>query len=362
MLSLLFYIAVRPEGDPVTRFEKYMRSVSSLKVDMDLKVSGVKEIGNGYFQAKQPNFVLWVMKWGPSDFSFSSAGDEIVAIEKFKKVYREYGAVGRLFIPESDISSTPEYGFPLPLLSGSLTSLLPNGVHFSGQGKALVEKVPVDVVRAEFTTPSAKVTVQAKVDEKGRLLECVTTYGGGGPSQIRTLTFKNYRANQALSEASFRTPIPKGFTPQTLPADAFPVNFGERMPLDGWKPVSGSGDIKTLAQNKVLFVAIGDPNCEVSVRAAKTVASLAKDVEAKGGISVAICPASSSPQPVYTTIPNFYDPTGKIYPRLRAPGTPMFFLVSPKGLVTRVWYGFDEAQAAEFVKDALEWVDPKKGG
>src|SRR5688572_22975191 len=224
MLSLLFYIAVRPQDDPVARFEKYMRSATSLKVDMSLMLSGVKDIGRGYFQAKRPDHVLWVMKWGKSDFSFSSAGDEIVAIERSTKIYREYGPVGRLFIPEPDISSTPEYGFPLPLISGTLKSLIPDGVRFSTRGTSTVEKVPVDVIMAEFTSPSARVSVQAKVDAKGRLLESVTTYGDGASSQTRTQRFHNYSVNLPLSNASFATPVPKGFVSQTLPADAISVN------------------------------------------------------------------------------------------------------------------------------------------
>jgi hypothetical protein len=34
----------------------------------------------------------------------------------------------------------------------------------------------------------------------------------------------------------------------------------------------------------------------------------------------------------------------------------MFFLTTSKGIVTRVWYGFDPAGAEEFKKDALDWV------
>lgn len=362
MLSLLFYIAVRPQDDPEARFEKFIRSATSLRVDMRMKVSGVSDIGKGYFMAKRPDHVLWVMKWGKSDFSFSSAGNEIVAIEKSNRLYRQYGAVGRLFVPESDISSTPEYGFPLALLSGSLLPLVPDGMRFTSAGKTTINGVSADVIKAAFATPNGRVTVTASIDAKGKLMECTTAYGEGPTQETRALTFTNYAVNKHLSDALFKTSVPKGFISQTLPGDAYPINVGEKMPLEGWKPVSGSGDLKALSQNKVLFIAIGDPHCEVSVRAARTVANLAREVEAKGGAAVAICPTSSSPQPVYSSLSNFYDPTGKVFDRLRTPGTPTFFLVSPRGIVTRVWYGFDTGQAAEFVKDALEWVDSKKGG
>ena len=362
MLSLLYYLAVLPQDDPVALHEKFLRSTNSFRVDMSMKVSTTKAEGKGFFQIKRPTHLLFHMKWGASDFSFSCAGNENVAIERANKRYREYGAVGRLFVPETDISMTPQYGFPLPLLAGSLRALTPEQARFTNLGKGDFEGAKVNVVRSQFTTMGGKVTITAKIDPKGKLLEYSTTEGEGAQTVVTTLSFRNYVVGTALQDASFVTPIPKGFVPQTLPADNYPVNFQESMPLEGWKPVSGSGDLKSLAQNKVLFIAIGDPNCEVSVRAAGTVANLAKEVQAKGGVPVAISPALSSPQAVYTTIPNFYDPTGKIFARLRIPGTPMFFLVSPKGLVTRLWYGFNEEEAAEFTKDVLEWVDPKKGG
>ena len=362
MLSLLLYIAIRPQDDPVARLEKFLRSTSSFRVDMSMKVSSSEAVGKGSFQIKRPAHLLFTMKWGASDFSFSCVENESVAIERQTKRYREYGAVGRLFTPEPDISVTPQYAFPLPLLAGSLHALTPERVKFANMGTSDFEGVKVDNVRARFTTAAGILTITAKIDPQGKLIEYSTTMGEGTESLSVTLSFRNYLIGTEFKDASFHTPIPKGFAPQTLPADPSPIDVGEKMPLDGWKPISGSRELKGIAQNKVLFIAIGDPACEVSARAARTVANLAKEVEAKGGASVAICPAAQSPKPVYTTIPNFYDPTGKVFARLRTPGTPMFFLVSPRGLVTRVWYGFDNGQAAEFTKDALEWVDRKKGG
>jgi len=361
MLSLLFYVAIRPQEDPIAQHEKFLRSANSFKVDMTMKVSTSKDEGKGFFQIKRPAHLLFQMKWGASDFSFSCAENENVAIEREIKRYREYGAVGRLFVPETDISLTPQYGFPLALLAGSLRALTPERARFTNVGTGQFDGAKVNVVQSKFATMTANVTLTAKIDTKGKLVEYSIAEGDGPQAVVTTLSFRNYVINPTLKETSFLTPIPKGFVPQTLPADNYPINFGETMPLDGWKPVSGSADLKGLANNKVLFVVIGDPNCEVSLRAAKTVAGLAKDVEAKGGVSVAICPASSAPQPIYTTVPNFYDPTGKLYARLRTPGTPMFFIVSPKGLITRVWLGFDPEKAGEFVKDALEWVDPNRG-
>ena len=360
MLSLLFYFAVGPQEDAAARFEKFMRSANSLKVDMGLKVSSVAEQGKGLFQMKRPEHLLFAMKWRMSDYSFSIAGEQCVAIERGSKVFREYGAIGRYFLPEPDISATSEYAFPLPLLTGSLRFVVPTGVKFVAAGKTTFDGAPADLVRAQYTVPGTNVTVEGKIDKQGKLLEFTTKYGGDEP-QIRSLSFRNYRVNPTLSDSSFVTEIPVGYTARTLPPDSHPIEFGESWPMDNWMPVSGSGNLKALAQNRVLFIAIGDPDCEASMRSVRAIDALAKRIEDKGGVSVAICPSQSSPKPVYKSVPNFYDPTGRLFSRLRIPGTPIFYLVSPKGTVTRLWYGFDSAQSAEFAKDVLEWVDPNKG-
>ena len=358
MLSLLLFVAVQPQNDAVSRFEKYMRSATTLRVDMGLKGSSEPGVGKGSFLIKRPGHVLFQMKWGASDYVFSCMPDESIALEKGKKLYREYGAVGQLFLPEPDISSTPEYAFPLPLLAGSLRALAPQGTKFETVGKS----GSTDLVRAHFATPMADITIEAKIDATGKLLECTRTVHGMPKSDVTTQSFKNYVINKPVADASFAIEIPKEFVPQTLPDDSYPLNVEEKWPIEGWISVDGTASLKSIAQNKVLFIAVGDTTCEVSQRSVSAVDQLAKDVVVKGGAAIAICPTKSSPKPIYKGVPNFYDPSGKILQRLRAPGTPIFFLVSPKGYVTRVWYGFDGALTSEFVKDVLDWVDPKKGG
>lgn len=339
-----------------------MRDAKSFTANIHMSTTVDKTPATGSIAIKRPLFVLFRMKWGKSDYSFSSLPDYVVAIERGNRRYREYGSQGRLFVPETEISQTPEYGFPAPLLAGTLRSIVPPGTTFKASGKETVEGVPVDVVRARYTTQFGTVDVMAKIDAQGKLLYYERDSKSGEGNMTTRLSFSGYKINPTLSDASFRTPLPLGFVPETLPADSYPLNVGEKMSFEGWKPLSGTSSLSGMSSKKVTFLAISEPGCEVSIRSTRTIDQLKNQLESRGVACAALSLSTASNQtPVFRTLATFFDPTGKAPGLLRAPGTPLFLLVSDTGVVTRVWYGFDNGQGGNFVQDVLSWIEKSKG-
>lgn len=357
MLTILFLAAMNSQAEPVARFETFMKGARTFSADLEFTASGRPAIGKGTFHVKRPGYLLFRMVWDKSDFSFSIGPKSAIAIERADKVYREYGALGRMFIPDTDISDTPMYSLPVALMLGSLDAIVPDGVKFESGGTADIEGVKVDVVRASFDTQAGHVVQKVMIDGSGRPLQFIREVSGGGRSFVATIKTANYKINIPLEDEFFEVPPPLGFVPQTLPADAYPLNVGERITLAGWKKLAAKEELSALASGKSLFLAVTEPSCEVSKSAATVVAKLVKEIEAKGGVSAAINIDSNSTQPVaFSGLPTYVDPNGKLVESLRVPGTPLFLLVDPKGVVSRVWLGFDPAEADAFRADVLEWV------
>lgn len=362
MISLIALAVFKPSEDPVERFDQFMRTAKSVSVDLELKVSASPAVGKGRFLMTRPGHLLYKMKWGPSDYSFSITPQLSVTIEHADKVYREYGAIGRFFIPENDISRSAEYGLPIPLLAGQLNALVPVGVSMKSGPKSTHAGATVDTAIGNYATQTSRVTVTAKIDSAGRLVQYETVHRSGSQTLSISLAFDNYRINPDLMPADFETPLPNGYVPESLPPGSYPLNVGERFSTEGWRPLSDGPSLRDLAAGKPLFLAISDVDCEVSQRSALMVDQLAKQIAAKGGASAALSLSSSPSQaPIYRSIPNFYEPNGTADSRLRAPGTPMFLLVSPKGVVRRVWLGFDNSKSGAFVSDVLEWLTKPEG-
>lgn len=337
-----------------------MKSAKTFTANLRMTVSGAPDEGAGSISVKAPDYLVFKMKWGKSDYSFSVRQNDIVAIERESKTYREYGGIGGFFIPEPDISRTPAYGFPAAIMAGTLKAMVPDGVPLKADGKGTIEGVAVDYVSGTWQVQVGSITARAAIDGLGRPVEFERKLSGNNGAFTR-IRVGGYRVNEPMSPADFATPIPAGFVPETLPADSYPVNVGEKFPLKGWTALSGSANLETLTAKKVLFLAVGSPHCEASKRAAASVRAIAKSVESKGGVAAAISTDPAKGQsPVFATIPNFYDPKGQAFDRLRAPGTPMFFLIAPNGRVTRVWYGFDVAKTGAFSNDVLTWVEKSK--
>lgn len=361
MISLIALAIIKPQDNPVERFDQYIRSAKTISVDLELKHSGVSNLGKGSFQAKNSGFLLFKMKWGPSDYSFSITPEYVVSIEHGNKVYREYGPVGRMFVPDSDISRTAEYGLPIALVAGSLNSMVPDGVRLKPGPKSTHEGATVDTAVAEYATQTGQISVTAKVDSAGRLVHYQTKMTGGGPTTTIEVSLANYRINTDIEDSDFVTPLPNGYVPETLPPASYPINFGEKLPMDGWTPLAGAESFAGLTRDKVLFVAISDSDCDVSRRSAQAVDQLCNQLKSKGVACAAITlDASDMQAPVFRTLPNYFDPSGKASDRLRVPGTPLFLMVSPKGVVHRVWLGFDNAKVGEFTADVLGWIEKAK--
>ncbi len=359
MLTLLLLSVVKPADSPVDRFQNYMKGVKDLSVSLRMTVDKDPSVGTGFLRVNRPKHFVYRMKWSGHDYSFSINGPDALAIERSTKVYREYPG-GGFFIPEADISPVPDYGFPVALMAGSLRAMAPGGVQFKAEGKKDVDGVAVDQVTANWAIQFGSITLRAWIDAAGRLVGYERIVVGPNANTVR-MKIANYRINASPPASDFATPIPLGFVPETLPPDNYPLNVGERVPMKSWKPLTGNKSLASMTAKKIAFYAIGDPNCEVSRRSAATIQNLTKRVVAKGGTAVALSVDRSAKQTaVYRGLSTFFDPTGHGADDLRTPGTPMFLLTAANGRVTRIWYGFNVAKAAEFTADVLAWVEISK--
>ncbi|HVL38566.1 MAG TPA: hypothetical protein VM328_04160, partial [Fimbriimonadaceae bacterium] len=107
MFSVLL-IAMQGESDAaLNRFAGYMKGLDAMSVKMKITADGSPITGDGTLKFQKPERLLYTVKAGTIDYSFSLSEEGILEIERGIKKYSQFGRVGRLVVPQSKISALP---------------------------------------------------------------------------------------------------------------------------------------------------------------------------------------------------------------------------------------------------------------
>lgn len=349
-----------PAAQALDRFQSFVSQASAISVS--IKLSGVGAFtATGRFLMEKPGRVLYAAAGSGLDYSFSSTEEGVVEIERSMKRYDEFPPQGKVVAPRSRISDAPGVGFPSVFVFGSIREIWPEDATIKHAGTETLGGVKVDRVHADYSVERGEGSSDVYIDEAGRLMRLVLMTEIQGVKSSFTHEYSDYRT-EPLGIAAFRTPIPVGFVPHTLPAATGYLD--EQEPLRGTRFVDGEGhpvDLKF--QGKGALIALTGPDCGPTARAQELMRRLRGKAKSLGwGFEEISTAVSASSAKAWTGADRvLFDPQGRAWDSLGAQGTPSLLLVNSRGGRLRYWYGFDPANTADVEADvlaALEGKDP----
>jgi hypothetical protein len=278
-----------------SKFRRMVTGARTLSVQLSIKQEGNPIPGHAVFMISRPNKLYYHLTWGKDDYTFTVVNGRATEVDLGKKVYDEYAVPG-------------------------LTGPAGNSSDFNSF-------FPAVFVREEVVLPAQS------FDDSGHLK--AYAIGSGAQGDKNVITFSDYKLNAPIPDSKFVPNIPAGLTAHQIPQPAPPIQIGSSLP--DLRLVDNSGKPATLVQaigGKHAIVAYLDSTCQPSVSA---LAALQKIK----GTQVVVLDASPKGNLKTGSLPAYHDPKGSIGAAIRAPMTPLMFLVDSRGNVVNVWYGFD---------------------
>jgi hypothetical protein len=348
MLTALLLAALAPDPNPaLDRLAKFFQESPHLSADLAVHARNSPSAGQGRLVLSRPNRMLFTMRFGDSQFRYSATEEGVVEIADHDRIYKEGHPLPRLFVPESSLSYMSVFAFPAVFIPGDLRQLV-TGMTFRHEGVEQVRGVDTDRVVGSYDDPEGTSTIETWIDVAGRPLRYKMNYLTAGGRVESTIDLSNYEVTGPKDLKEFHLDLPNGYVPDALPREPWPLEVGEAFPIDGWQR---KGSAQELFREPTL-VAVLDASCAASQRALGALKALGADHP----LVVVATDRGGTTFPELSEGPTLYDPQGKALLRLRAAGTPFFFVVQKGGAVARRWYGFapDREKAfLEAMRDAL---------
>lgn len=332
------------EPPALDRLLQFLQGADRLKVNFTAKIGdGKEQPAAGTIAWDRPDQMLFRVRFEGNSYTFAVGKKRTIEIDGASHRYVESAAFGQVAPPVGMLSGLPDFTFPHILLSQSKGDLAPGRFGYRANGTALLSNVQTD----RITGDTGRGKIDLFIDRAGRLIRYVAMQDTGeGPTRV-TFDFTHYEVNGKLPPDLFSPAIPAGFDAAMLPREVAPIQSGEQFP-GGWKRVgTGAGEPWSgVERTLIVFVAGQDPpaaHAAVSLKALAAKVRLAYlSADPKGAVPSGYPPAAT-----------YVDPKGDAYSKLRAPGTPMFFLTDTGGRVIRLWFGFDRAKRAQFEQEVL---------
>ncbi|MEA2551843.1 MAG: AhpC/TSA family [Fimbriimonadaceae bacterium] len=303
-------VAASPQQSPdaYDRFVEYLNAAQTLSVHIEFRRQGVDAPGHADLTIVRPDKLRFEVKWGTEDYTYSVVDGHAVEVDRSTKTYDEYPVRQGLPCPQATASSW-------------VTALFP------------------EIFTSKENRPPA-----SGIDDAGR----ITTYAivSGDPAVKTDFTFSEYKVNEAVADSAFALAAPLGYRSVTTARFPPAWQIGEQLPM-GLLAKTGSNepvDILQSMSGKPAVIAVLSPDCPPGLasipmlKAIKNAQVLVFNVDVKGK------DIQTAPMPTY------YDPKGEMYNLVRAPLTPLFYLVDGKGKILNLWYGFDRTKPEALAK------------
>lgn len=288
------------------KFRKLIDSSNTLSVQIEITQKGNPALGHAELILKRPDKLYYHLDWGKAQYTYTVLNGEGTEVDQLNKVYDEYAVPGWTQ-PAANGSDWMVSYFPTPFVS---------------------EK---NVLPARF------------FDDEGHLLHYSIGSGDQSDFTTNTLQFTNYVVNSDVPDSKFKLTVPAGYSVYGTPRPAPPFRIGATIPDIELSSTAGRRTKLLQATNrKPALLAYLDPTSEPCVASISVLRHMK-------GVSAIILDASSNGAGFKSSrMPVYFDPKGGLDSSLRAPMTPLFYLIDGKCKVLNVWYGFDRDQPEKF--------------
>jgi hypothetical protein len=350
LLSLLLLLTPADADAVINRCDAFLRSAKTLSVRVEATTSGKLGKGVGSFTFRAPSEVAFKMKWGSEVYTYWGGAKGGLELEADSRAYDESIYSKASTGPLCRISDIATNGYPAMLLPGSLKRFLPEAGTKKVLGNEQIAGEPTDHLQISADGPSGKLEIDMWVRKDGALVKYGLSVASLGRTSKSSIVFTDYGVDKPLSAGTFVAAIPRGYMPHAFEDIPKPIEPGEVVPVTGWvDAVTGKpADLAKGPSGKRLLVVVA-ANCKPSARAIDAVRELSSSVP------VWVLNTTKTPSKAWAQsgLRLCHDPTGKNLAKLSAPGTPFFILIDAKGVVQRLWYGFEVNAAQAFKKDVL---------
>jgi hypothetical protein len=353
MMLTLALIVLQSDADAVIeRFNRFVMAAKTIYVDVRMEKPGMAP-GTGRFWVEFPGRMALEFKMPGVDYRYGVLEGTCTEVERTEKEFDEYEWLGVLSPGHSRISSVSEYALPIPLFARNVRATAPRNAKFGLDGQEESNGKKSDWLKVRFNDDVSRSEIRALIDEHGKLLRYERKVESQGRSDITNLILTGYVLNRVFPRAVFETNIPVGYLPYALPQPSYPLEIGMAAPLRGWRnAVSGQAMNLEVPAGKHLLLAVLDRNCPPSETARRELGA--------GNDAWTVQYLSLGRTAGEAVVGSAFDPSGIQIGKLRVPGTPMFYLVSPGGTIKGLWHGFGEGKKATMEKDIRDIIAGKR--
>jgi hypothetical protein len=321
---------------PLARYAHYAAANPSLQVHYSVSLNG-GALAEGSFKFHRPDLLLAKASGSRVDYTLSITPKDYLEFEGKSEddsgapaqEYDEYPPAAQIYFNDTDISPWGGIAIPSILLADNLKR------YFSPKTTVTREGAN-DMLYDKLTGRAGVSETWAMIDSEGKILSLRRKTASQMGTQELAWKFSDYKKLTDISERSFEAQIPLGFKPHSVQRLARPLPIGAATPTSGWIQNGKPIDLRAAAGHKPFLLIYTESDSipgQAAVKWSKGLSGLPVFVIAPGGIS---------------------DPDGKRLNLLRAPGSPMFYLIDGAGKVKKLWFGFDPDQATEFKSDVLQ--------
>lgn len=338
MLSAILATAVASPNAPtmLARVDDFLRSANRLSIEFRVTDGNMPGFGTGKMTLDRPSKVRATVRWGASSYEYINDGRHLVELDHRNRLAAESRSI-RTLAPPNRLTESLGAFLPRMIVMGNFSGSIPENAKVTVSPVA-DEGTPATQIFARAEGPNGTFEMTVRIDSGNRpVFVKVVSDSVMGRSEM-SYRFSNFLVNPALPPDFFAPRIPVGYAPEFLSGFEWPRVPGDPFPTKGWNPVRGS-NWTTATRGKRFLAFYGRSDCAVTRR---TMADfpLIDDAVRAGRISPVLLwegALPATPWPVFLVTDEGRDI------ELTTPGSPAFWLVDDKGIVSHLWYGWNSS-------------------
>jgi outer membrane lipoprotein-sorting protein len=345
VLILALLMPVQRPDQVLERFFAYQRGLTSLRVEIALEVGAQRRKGTATLIYQKPQRTRFDLKMAGSDYSFASTEQGSVEIDWAAKQFDERPWASTLGYPPPRMTEVNFALFPDALIYFSRDQMMPKDAEVEFRGQEHISGQSVDHIRAHWMGSLGPTARDLYVSPEGRLLRYEIS---NGETVVLRVQMSRFEPNPKLDLKDFTIDLPPGLRQYALPSPESPEEVGLRLKYGSWwssrakSMVDPGKDLKG-APHLLVFVRSG---CLPSARLLKALPGLASGDVVTFTLDKEDAGMGAS----------YVDRSGAGQLDLSVPSTPAIYLVDDKGVLNRVWYGYDPESKETFFKDIRDAV------
>lgn len=340
MLTLLL-LGQAPSPDAVLkRLDQFLANSGAISVNIKARVNGTA-VGTGTMRIERPTRMnlTFTTPRGVESITFGSSS--VLEIDHGSQTYSEHPYIGRIYPPPFNVTRVLSFVTPQILLRGNSQGQVPKESNPKVTPNVIVDGVATDLVVGKMEGAGGAMEVRMNIDAAGRLLKYYNRTSN--PQGVLTIEhdLSKYAVRQKFTDAQFPARKPVGYSPFSLDRADYGLPQGSSIPSVDLRSANGqAASLKSLISGKNALVVVADADFHANAEMFKSIQSISRKIPDFRMVVISAKRDAASAKKI--GVPNVYfDPTGAQLAKLQTPGVPAMYLVSKKGTIAQMFFGFD---------------------